>query len=70
MISIAAPGGPTTRPPLTAPSVALPAIPLGRIEDPFREYLAWFWRVGLTYAPSRSQIVRLDPPEWAVPKSS
>jgi hypothetical protein len=27
-------------------------------------------RVGLTYAPSRSQIVRLDPPEWAVPKSS
>jgi hypothetical protein len=23
-------------------------------------------RVGLTYAPSRSQVVRLDPPEWAV----
>jgi Protein of unknown function (DUF3592) len=23
-------------------------------------------RVGLTYAPSRSQVVRLDPPEWAL----
>jgi hypothetical protein len=27
-------------------------------------------RVGLTYASSRSQVVRLDPPEWAVPKNS
>jgi hypothetical protein len=27
-------------------------------------------RVGLTYAPSRSQLVRLDPPEWPVPKGS
>ncbi len=27
-------------------------------------------RVGLTYAPSRSQAVRLDPPEWALPKQS
>ena len=23
-------------------------------------------RIGLTYAPSRSQVVRLDPPGWAV----
>jgi hypothetical protein len=27
-------------------------------------------RVGLTYAPSRSQLVRLDPPEWPVPRGS
>ena len=27
-------------------------------------------RVGLTYAPSRSQLVRLDPPEWPVAKGS
>jgi len=27
-------------------------------------------RIGLTFAPSRPQIVRLDPPEWAAPKAS
>ncbi|MDX6389767.1 MAG: hypothetical protein QOJ73_830 [Streptosporangiaceae bacterium] len=27
-------------------------------------------RVGLTYAPSRSQVVRLDPPEWAPHQTS
>jgi hypothetical protein len=26
-------------------------------------------RVGLTYAPSRPQIVRLDPPEWPLPQA-
>jgi len=26
-------------------------------------------RVGLTFAPSRPRIVRLDPPDWAVPKA-
>jgi hypothetical protein len=27
-------------------------------------------RVGLTYAPSRPKIVRLDPPEWPLPQYS
>jgi hypothetical protein len=27
-------------------------------------------RVGLTFAPSRPRIVRLHPPDWAVPKGS
>jgi Protein of unknown function (DUF3592) len=26
-------------------------------------------RVGLTYAPSRHQVVRLDPPEWSLPRA-
>jgi hypothetical protein len=78
--------------------VALPAIPPGRIEDPFREHQAQLeacepifrsqyiakvmvsdrqqrgyrtgQRVGLTCAPSRSQLVRLDPPDWPVPRGS
>jgi hypothetical protein len=27
-------------------------------------------RVGLTYAPSRPGVVRLDPPEWPLPRAS
>jgi hypothetical protein len=27
-------------------------------------------RVGLTYAPSRPKVVRLDPPEWQLPRAS
>ncbi len=27
-------------------------------------------RVGLTYAPGRSELVRLDPPEWPVARGS
>jgi hypothetical protein len=27
-------------------------------------------RVGLTFAPGRPQVVRLDPPDWAGPKGS
>jgi hypothetical protein len=27
-------------------------------------------RVGLTYAPSRPKFVRLDPPEWQLPRAS